>query len=134
PTVVLERPDDLPDIIAARGWDRAIVKPTVSASGHDTALVDLGTAPQIARALADGRRRWPAMVQPFIEAVRTVGEWSLVFIDGQFSHAAIKRPAQGDFRVQKAYGGNTAAATPPDAMIAAGHRVLRALDTAPMYA
>ena len=49
------------------------MKPTVSASGDDTALVDLGTAPQIARALADGRRRWPAMVQPFIEAVRTVG-------------------------------------------------------------
>ena len=37
------------------------------------------------------------------------GEWSLVFFAGRFSHAVLKRPAAGDFRVQAEHGGSTEA-------------------------
>jgi hypothetical protein len=38
--------------------------------------------------------------------IRTAGEHSLIFFDGEFSHAVLKQPAAGDFRVQNEYGGS----------------------------
>jgi hypothetical protein len=52
------------------------------------------------------------MIQPFVERVTTDGEWSLVFFNGAFSHAALKRPRAGDFRVQQELGGSAVAADP----------------------
>lgn len=45
------------------------------------------------------------MVQPFLPAAQTEGELSLIYFDGEFSHAAQKRPKAGDYRVQSVYGG-----------------------------
>ena len=107
PTVYLDgdEPDALPALLAARGWDTAVVKPVLSASAHDTVLVGPGDAGAVARTMAAGGIRDPVMVQPFVEEIRSRGEWSLVFIDGTFTHAALKRPAAGDFRVQPRFGG-----------------------------
>ncbi len=44
------------------------------------------------------------LVQEFVPAVAN-GERSQLFFKGAFSHAVLKIPAVGDFRVQKAYGG-----------------------------
>ena len=46
-----------------------------------------------------------AMIQPFISEIEREGEWSLMFIDGEFSHAVRKRPTAGDFRVQRNVAG-----------------------------
>ena len=43
------------------------------------------------------------------------GEYSLFFFDGQFSHAIVKRPAAGDFRVQEQFGGRETAWDASDA-------------------
>jgi glutathione synthase/RimK-type ligase-like ATP-grasp enzyme len=40
------------------------------------------------------------LVQPFLASVKTKGEVSLIFIEGEFVHAIKKRPTQGDFKVQ----------------------------------
>ncbi|HKZ04430.1 MAG TPA: hypothetical protein VJU81_03085 [Methylomirabilota bacterium] len=136
PTVTLEAGDEarLPAVLAERGWTVAVVKPVVSASGHDTTLVTAEEAPAVARAIAEGRRRRPVMVQPFVPEIRTAGEWSLVFIDGAFSHAALKHPAAGDFRVQPSFGGRADAATPDADTLAAGRATLAGLPIAPLYA
>ena len=34
------------------------------------------------------------LVQPFIAEVAIEGEWSLLFFDGAYSHAVLKRPGQ----------------------------------------
>ena len=47
------------------------------------------------------------IVQPLIEEIAKTGEFSLMLFDGQFSHAVVKRPAAGDFRVQPHLGGVT---------------------------
>jgi glutathione synthase/RimK-type ligase-like ATP-grasp enzyme len=136
PTVTLEDGEEsrLPAVLAERGWPMAVVKPLVSASGHDTTLVSLEEAPAVARAIANGRLRRPVMVQPFVPEIRIAGEWSLVFIDGAFSHAVLKHPAAGDFRVQPSFGGRADAATPDAATLAAGRAALAALPKAPLYA
>ena len=136
PTVILgeDDTDSLPALMAERGWPLAVVKPALSASGHQTTLVPAAEAGAVGRAIADGRIRRPVMVQPFVEEIRARGEWSLVFIDGVFTHAALKHPAPGDFRVQPSHGGRAVGARPDAAVVGAGRHALAALPVAPLYA
>ena len=68
-----------------------VVKPTVSAGARDTARygpAETGAATaQVAALHAAGR---DVMVQPYLHAVDTAGETSLLLFDGAFSHAARK--------------------------------------------
>jgi hypothetical protein len=107
------------------------MKPLIGASAHETRLV---TADSLDAALGPGARDRPLVVQPFIEAIRTAGEWSLVFIDGVETHAVLKRPAAGDFRVQPRLGGTVEAGVPSAPVRAAARTALRALPVAPLYA
>ncbi|MFN3888927.1 MAG: RimK family alpha-L-glutamate ligase [Beijerinckiaceae bacterium] len=47
----------------------------------------------------------PGLIQPFVSSIATEGEYSVIFIDSEYSHALLKRPAPGDYRVQSLYGG-----------------------------
>jgi glutathione synthase/RimK-type ligase-like ATP-grasp enzyme len=135
PTVILgdAPPASLSSVMVARGWPQAVVKPLISASAHDTMRVAMAEAPAVERALHEGRIRRPAVVQPFVAGVRE-GEWSLIFIDGIFTHAVRKRPASHDFRVQPRFGGEVECAVPAESMLVAARRVLDALPRAPLYA
>ena len=133
-TVVLDAPAALPAAMAERGWATAVVKPLVSASGHDTRLVSRADAGAAVEALASGRMRWPAIAQAFVPEIRAAGEWSLIAIDGAVTHAVLKRPAPGDFRVQGSYGGTSAAGEPPASALAAARRALAALPAPALYA
>jgi hypothetical protein len=72
------------------------------------------------------------MVQPFLPEVLSEGEWSLVFIDGLYSHAVHKRPAAGSWLVQDELGGSVESAVPPEevraAAIVAFERIVPALE------
>ena len=57
------------------------------------------------------------MIQQFLTAIETTGEWSLMYFGGCFSHAVRKMPTSGDFRVQKEFGGTVEAAVPQQAML-----------------
>jgi len=135
PTAYLDgdEPGALPALLSARGWATAVVKPMLSASAHGTVLVGPEEASAVGKTIAAGGIRRPVMVQPFVEEIRTEGEWSLVFIDGIFTHAALKLPSPGDFRVQPHFGGSSAAERPGAALIAAGRRALDALPFPPLY-
>jgi glutathione synthase/RimK-type ligase-like ATP-grasp enzyme len=133
PTLILDDAARLPVIMAERRWDLGVVKPVVSASAHDTTLVPVAEAPAVARAIGEGRIRRPVMLQPFVEEIRTRGEWSLVFIDGGLTHAVLKRPGDGDFRVQPHFGGRSERAEPAAATVEAARRSLAALPEAPLY-
>jgi glutathione synthase/RimK-type ligase-like ATP-grasp enzyme len=113
---------DLTEVCASRGWASAVVKPTVSASAHGTERRRTG--------LVTG----PAMVQQYIAAIKTAGEWSLVYFNHQFSHAVIKKPNTGDFRVQTAFGGTVAVAKPSTEMLVFAEAVLSWLAWPAMFA
>ena len=74
------------------GLGEFVVKPTVSCGSRDTmryALPGSGDAPDahVRRLLDEGRS---VMLQPYLEAVDTVGESALIFIDGAYSHSIRK--------------------------------------------
>ena len=122
------------DVAGAEGWTRFVVKPAVSASAYEThALVfPLGEEDRrsIDRVVAHG----DVLVQPFLDEVTTDGELSLIFFDGVFSHAAIKRSRPGDFRVQTEHGGTAAPIDVAPAIVAQAGRAIEALDETPLYA
>ena len=76
----------------------------------------------------------PGMIQPFIASIATEGEYSFLFVDGAFSHALVKRPRSGDYRIQEAYGGTSQAIPPSPADLMSAQAVLTALATPPLYA
>ena len=130
PTVMVGHGDDRPlaGILAAAGWHAAVVKPSVSGGAHQTwrtspadADRDEGRFRELVRAYPGG-----VMVQPFLDSIVAEGEWSLVFLDGTFSHAAIKRPRVGDFRVQQEHGGTYEPAMPSPALVEDAARVVAA--------
>ena len=73
-------------------------------------------------------------MQPFLDEIARVGEWSLFFFGGAFSHAALKTPAAGDFRVQAQHGGTHRAVAPSAEMLRAAAAILKALPTETVYA
>jgi len=54
------------------------------------------------------------------------GEWSLIFFDGAFSHAVLKKPAPADFRIQEHFGGSWQSASPSPELIQQAECVLAA--------
>lgn len=126
---------DLPAVLAEEGWGQVVIKPSVSASAHATWRTT-GDGFDGQR-LADMQANLPAeaaiLVQPYLPEI-TAGEWSLVFIARQFSHAVRKIPPAGDFRVQEEHGGTTQPADAPAALVSAAAQVLAAVPGDLLYA
>jgi glutathione synthase/RimK-type ligase-like ATP-grasp enzyme len=134
PTLWPEAGFRLQEELLRRGWKRAVVKPRVSATAYRTALTSADETNE-AQALVDDLLRGPgAMVQEFMEEVGARGEWSLIFFSAKFSHAVLKVPKAGDFRVQHDFGGSERSAKAPDTMIQAASRVIAAVEGTPLYA
>jgi len=121
-------------LLERRGWDQAVVKPAVSASAYRTWRTTTATADRDQAAFEEDSARHEVLVQPHVDEIATRGEWSLVFFAGQYSHATIKRPAAGDFRVQEELGGHSAPAEPPDHVIESARHILSLSPSPLLYA
>lgn len=75
-----------------------------------------------------------AMIQPFIPSIQTEGEYSFIMVDGEMSHALIKRAKSGDYRIQSLYGGYEEKITPSEADAARASEILTYLNEMPLYA
>jgi len=110
-------------VLEGNGWDDAVMKPAVSAGAHETWRVR-GWSPvdeeRFGGLLASGA----VLVQPFVPAIATHGEWSVMFFGDEYSHAVVKRPAPGDFRVQEVHGGSHEPCDAPAVVRDAARRVL----------
>ena len=106
-----------------------VIKPPISASAMGTHR--LGPNDDLP---ADSRGR-AMIVQPLIEEIATTGEFSLMLFDGEYSHAVVKRPKAGDFRVQEYHGGVTLPCpVPPAGAVRLAQAALAAAPAAAAYA
>ena len=122
----------LRDVMDSEGWADAIVKPAISASATDTWRVTADDGEDAAR-FDSLLQRSDVLVQEVIPEVAQVGEWSLMFIGGVFSHATLKRPRAGDFRVQTELGGSAVPASASAESVATGAAILSHLPHPPLY-
>ena len=107
-------------------WDAQefVIKPTVGASAQDTFRLDplklQASSSNLSALFADRE----FMLQPFLENIPSEGEYSLFYFNGEYSHAILKTPKTGDFRVQEEYGGHIQAVNPEAALRKASDEVV----------
>lgn len=119
------------DLKAARtlfGDVALVVKPTISGGADGTYRLDPGDPIPTEVMLCE------MLVQPLVPAIADEGEFSLFYFGGEFSHAILKRPASGEFRVQEQFGGTEIAVEPPSTSQALAGEALRAVQEQPLYA
>ncbi len=136
PTVWVGRGSDpdLSSLLEERGWHDAVVKPVISAAANRTVRLALSPGMRVDSHVAEALELGDVMVQPFVPEIQTSGEWSMFFIDGEFSHAVRKTPMAGDFRVQAHLGGDATTAQPGADVIHAAYKVLENVASEWLYA
>ena len=110
--------------------DAIVIKPRIGAGAWRQAMVRKGDAIPNANALPPGA----AMIQPFMEAVATEGEVSMLWFGGELSHSLRKLPKSGDYRIQSLYGGREEPFEAGDELRTLAAKVLGALPELPLYA
>ena len=131
PTIAVEQccDQDLEEARRRFGSDWLVIKPPISASAHGTHLIGPNDD------LPDDSRGAPLIIQPLIEEIAKTGEFSLMLFDGEYSHAVVKRPKSGDFRVQEYLGGVTfPCRAPPDGSVELAKAALAAAPAEAAYA
>lgn len=130
PTVEVAALDDasLTEAMSELMTDEVVIKPAISGGADGTHRIAPGDP---IPADAQGQRR---LVQPLMAGILTEGEYSLFFFAGKFSHAIVKRPAAGDFRVQEQFGGREMAWDASEAAQLLAAQALAAAPAPPVYA
>ena len=130
PTMIVEALDEAA-LDGARerfGCSEIVVKPPISASAYGTFRLRQGDP------VPESVRGWRMLVQPWIEAITSAGEYSLIFFGGEFSHAVCKVPVPGEFRVQPEFGGIITRCEPPSGSLEIASAALAAAPAEPTYA
>ncbi len=125
---------DLADLMKQKGWEKVVIKPVISASAHQTYTVDASDLKDGQAKLDDLLSKGGVIVQSFMDEVQTQGEWSLLFFDKKYSHAAIKKPKQDDFRVQWEHGGSAETAIASPELISQAQAVVDKMESRLLYA
>ncbi len=130
PTEVAQALDEnsLAAIRAHFGCCDLVVKPPISASAYKTFRIGQSDP------VPDSVRGERMMVQPWLNSITETGEWSLLFFDGELSHALSKVPVPGEFRVQPEYGGIIGRCDPPAGAEAVARAALAAAPAPALYA
>jgi glutathione synthase/RimK-type ligase-like ATP-grasp enzyme len=84
--------------------DQLIIKPCVSGGSKNTLKIDRETAVDKAGEIATLLQQGAYLAQPFMKEIND-GEWSFIFFNNTYSHTILKKPREGDFRVQQFFGG-----------------------------
>ena len=114
-------------------WGEVVLKPVVGANADGVLRLRPGDGDVRQRALAAYAGRL-YLAQPFVRAVVEEGEFSVFAFGGEVSHAVLKTPAPGDFRVQEEHGGAIRAAEPEPALRALADAALAAVGQTLLYA
>jgi len=126
--------DTLSAAFESHGVDQIIVKPVISTNAADTYLLTRKRANALRDELARVFHSRPFIVQTFIGSIQTEGEYSLFYFNREFSHATLKVPKTGDFRVQEEHGAEVRSITPEPALLATGDKVMGLVEPMPAYA
>lgn len=117
-------------LMREKDWATAVVKPVSGQDGHGLVRLEI-----------DERARWPdlsfpgqeALVQAYQPEIETLGETTLTFFAGEFSHAVKRLPAQRDWRANRQFGVQLAAVSVSDDVIADAKRYLDRAPGCPVY-
>ena len=114
--------------------NRLIIKPCVSANADDTFILEHSKMKSLKPVLENTFYQKDFLIQPFIESIKSEGEYSLIYFGNTLSHVLLKTPKSGDFRVQEEHGGILSAIKKPeDLLIKFGNKVIRSIPYQCLY-
>ena len=136
PTRFIEKNETitLQELFEETGWKTAVLKPCISGAGMDTyklGVNDINGFEAKFKALINEKTM---MLQPFLKNIQEKGEISLMVMDGQFTHAILKKARPGEFRVQDDHGGTVHHYTPTKEEILFAEKAVAACEHFPVYA
>ncbi len=136
PTIFREQlnPGELPALLEEVATAEVVIKPVVGLNARGAFRLDAQTVRSRDGELTAYYANRSLMAQPFLSAITTEGEFSLLYFNGEHSHTILKTPKAADFRVQEEHGGVIRAVETEDALRDAGDAALRAIGTVPLYA
>ena len=135
PTIFLEKNSkkNLENILP-ESWKKIVIKPAFSAGSYLTKLVDSSELEPIQKEFEEHFETKDFLLQEFRPEIKELGETSLIFFNGNFSHAINKKPVEGDFRVQIQYGGNYTLVEPSIELITQAQAILKQIPEKLLYA
>ena len=135
PTLFLEK-NSTPDLLnlIPENWKKIVIKPAFSAGSYLTKLIDRSEIDSIQEEFKDHFETKDFLLQEFCPEIKELGETSLIFFNGNFSHAINKKPVSTDFRVQIQYGGKYTLIDPNDDLILQAELVLSKIPEKLLYA
>jgi glutathione synthase/RimK-type ligase-like ATP-grasp enzyme len=125
---------DLRAVLRRRGWSEAVVKPAIAVGSHGAWRTSTSAAEVDQARLAEQLDTGDALIQSYMPEIRSKGEWSLVFLGPEFSHAVLKQPHGGDFRVQEHLGGRVMQAEPDPDLVRQARAAVAAVGQPLLYA
>ncbi len=122
------------ELFSRLGSEEIVIKPVVSANADATYRLTREGFRHAEQELSAVFASRPWLAQPFLRQVVDEGEFSVFSFAGERSHAVLKTPKGGDFRVQEEHGGTIRAVEPEPSLSAAADLVLGGLPSVPLYA
>ncbi len=115
-------------------WSKAVIKPAISAGSHATTLFSIEEMLKIEADYANIAAESDLLVQPFMPEIQTMGEISILFFNGVFSHSVLKKPKADDFRVQSQFGGQYAMYNPDASVLETAAHIVKTFGENLLYA
>jgi hypothetical protein len=114
--------------------DEAVIKPVMSGNAEGAWRLDRGRVKELGAQIETYFADRPLMLQPFQRAIVEEGEYSMMYLNGRYSHSILKVPKYGDFRAQEEYGSEIAPVAPEPALRTAGDAAIAAIGQKLLYA
>lgn len=124
----------LDDIFKEKGWEKIVIKPTISAAAWNTHLITKKNINKMEVVFNRLNANFEMIIQQFQESVLSFGEISMVVFGGKFSHAVLKKGKKNDFRVQDDFGGSVYLYNASKKEIAFAEKVVSSCFCKPIYA
>jgi len=136
PTRILKRkePARLALLYRQTGWERMVLKPTVSGAARHTYLLGKENLEDHQSLLNELLREEDMMLQEFQQQIYSKGEIAFMIIGGRYTHAVLKKGKAGDFRVQDDFGRTVHPYQPKAEEIAFAEQVVHRIRPLPVYA
>lgn len=114
--------------------NEAVLKPAISGSARHTYRLNKNNVASYNSIFTTLISNEDMLLQPFQNNVVENGEIALMLMDGQFTHAVLKRSQPGDFRVQDDFGGTLHEYQPSSEEIHFAEKAVAVCPDKPLYA
>lgn len=124
---------DIRQLIDKKRWKEVVIKPAIGASAYKILKVNSRQIDSQLPYMEKVLQETEIIIQPFMEEVITMGEFSFVFINKKYSHAVLKKPKKDEFRSQIEFGGTELAVKPPPQLISQTQQAIDKIKSSLLY-